>query len=64
VVSPPDPYPSEERVQSIGTIGQIVILVIHTSLEPDFNNGEEIGRIISARKATSRERQAYEDGDF
>jgi len=62
--SRPDPYPSGERWQSIGTIGQVVIIVIHTSLELDLNNGEEIGRIISARKATSHERQAYEDGNF
>jgi uncharacterized DUF497 family protein len=43
-------------------IGQTVILVIHTW--PEGSNGEEAGRIISARKATPHERKAYEEGDF
>ena len=28
------------------------------------DTGEEVGRIISARKATAHERRAYEEGDF
>jgi uncharacterized protein len=38
------------------------VLVIHTS--PEFDDGGEVGRIIRARKATSHERRAYEEGDF
>jgi uncharacterized protein len=30
----------------------------------DPDTGEEVGRIISARKATSHERRAYEEGEF
>lgn len=48
----------EERWQTIGLAGGIVIvLVAHTWHE---EHGEEIVRIISARKATARERKAYE----
>ncbi len=64
VASRPDPYPHEGRWQSIGMIGQVAIIVIHTSLEVDSDTREEIGRIISARKATPHERKAYEEGDL
>ena len=37
-------------------------MIVHTWSELDTETGEEVGRIISARKATSRERQAYEEG--
>ena len=63
-VSRLDPFPLEERWRTIGAIGPVVVIVIHTSLETSPETGEEFGRIISARKATLRERQAYEDGDF
>ncbi len=56
----PDPYPDEERWQTIGMIGGVVIFVVHTWPHPDAS-GEEIGRIISARKATPYERKAYEE---
>lgn len=52
----------EERWQTIGLIGDVVLLVVHTS--PGLDAGEEVGRIISARKATARERKAYEEGQF
>ena len=61
-----DPYPDEERWRTIGTPGMcrdVVLLVVHTWPEED-ETGEEVGRIISARKATRRERRAYEDGTF
>jgi len=38
----------------------VVVLVIHTLPEMDPGTGQEIGRIISARKATKRERRVYE----
>jgi uncharacterized DUF497 family protein len=44
-------------------IGEVIVFVVHTWPEPD-SNGEEIGRIISARKATAHERKAYEEGRF
>ena len=62
--SRPDPHPHEQRWQTIGMIGNVVVLVIHTWPELDPATGEETGRIISARKATSHERKAYEEGDF
>jgi hypothetical protein len=54
----------EECWQTIGVISGIVVLVVHTAPEFDTITGEEIGRIISARKATAHERQAYEEGHF
>ena len=59
-----DVYPYEERWQTIGVIGGVVVLVVHTAPEFDTRTGEERGRIISARKATAHERRAYEEGDF
>jgi uncharacterized protein len=63
-LSRPDPYPDEERWQTIGMIGVVAIFVIHTGPEPDPDSGEEMGRIISARKATAHERKAYEKGEL
>lgn len=60
----PDPHPNEERWQTIGLIAEVVVLVVHTWPEQDPESGEEVGRIISARKATSHERKAYEEGGF
>lgn len=48
------------RWQSIGLVqGIIVILVAHTVL---FESGNEVIRIISARKAGRKERNRYEHG--
>jgi uncharacterized protein len=41
----------------------VLLLVIHTWPE-ETEAGEPVGRIIGARKATARERRAYEEGDF
>jgi uncharacterized DUF497 family protein len=50
----------EERWQTLGMIGDgIIVLVAHTYRE---DRGDEAIRIISARKATSPERKAYEEG--
>jgi len=57
-LSSPDRFPREERWQTVGVIGQITIIVVHTW--PDSN--DETGRIISARKATTHERRAHEEG--
>jgi uncharacterized protein len=49
----------EERWQALGLIGgAVIVLVAHTYREED---GEEVVRIISARKATAAEREAYEE---
>ncbi|MCH7930405.1 MAG: BrnT family toxin [Proteobacteria bacterium] len=62
--SRPDPDPHEQRWQTIGMIGEVVVLVVHTWPRRDSATGENVGRIISARKATSHERRAYEEGGF
>lgn len=56
-----DPHEHEERWQTLGLVnGLIVIIVAHTVREG--KDGEEEIRIISARKATPAEREAYEGG--
>ena len=48
----------EVRWQTLAMIGNvIVVLVAHTYRD---ENGEEVIRMISARKATPQERRAYE----
>lgn len=64
-----DRYLLEERWQTIGMIGGVVILVVHTAAKRAKAKranilAEESGRIISARKATPRERRNYENGEF
>ena len=61
-----DPYPNEERWQTIGLIGSMIIFVVHTYPEFDSETAlsQEIGRIISARQATSHERKSYEEESF
>lgn len=52
----------EERWQTLGLVGgAVVLLVAHTYCDGD--QGEEIIRIISARKATRHERKRYEQED-
>ncbi len=59
--SKPDPHPDEDRWQTIGLVGPVLLVVVHTWPD-DSEGGEPVGRIISARKATARERKAYEEG--
>ena len=48
----------EERWQTLGMVGNVVLLLVaHTFAEQE---DEEVVRIISARKATRKERQKYE----
>ena len=65
-MSRPDPYPNEERWQTIGLIGSMIIFVVHTYPEFDSETAlaQEIGRIISACQATSHERRSYEEESF
>jgi len=56
-----DPFPDEERWRTVGspsTDGIVVLHVVHTW--PESENEE--GRIIGARRATRKERSAYEEG--
>lgn len=49
----------EERWQTLGLVeGVLLLLAVHTYLAKD--SGEEVVRIISARKATTHERRQYE----
>jgi hypothetical protein len=49
----------EERWQTVGiAAGSLVMFVAHTFRERD---GDEVVRIISARKATPQERRVYEE---
>jgi len=63
-MSRPDSHPDGDCWQTVGNAGGIVVLfVVHT--EPVVQeDGHEVGRIISVRKATPHERRAYEKGDF
>ena len=48
----------EQRWQTLGLVGGVVVLLVaHICAEED---GEEVIRIVSARKATPRERMLYE----
>jgi uncharacterized DUF497 family protein len=47
----------EERWQTIGAIGPYVVLAAHLWWDED---GEEVIRLISARRATSQEKKNYE----
>lgn len=50
---------SEERLWTIGCVeGIVVLVVVHTMVDDE---GEEVVRVISARKATPRERTFYEE---
>jgi hypothetical protein len=60
--SKPDDTSGEERWVTLGLVEGTAIFVVHTW--PDAEDGAETGRIISARRATPRERKAYEESDF
>jgi len=59
-ISVPDPCPDEDRWRTVGSPsadGIVVLYVVHTWPEDVLG----AGRIISARRATSHERQEYEE---
>jgi uncharacterized DUF497 family protein len=62
--SKPDPHPDGDRWQTIGLVGSVLLIVIHTRPESDSEADEAVGRVISARKATARERKVYEEESF
>ena len=53
-----DPHSDGDRWQTIGMVGPVLLLVVHTWPEGDE---APVGRIVSARKATAQERKAYEE---
>ena len=57
-ISKPDPYPLEERWRTIGVVGPDILFVVHTWENP--GQPHQTIRIITARRATSRERAEYE----
>jgi uncharacterized protein len=59
-----DPHPDGDRWQTVGQVGPILLLVVHTFPVKWEAETMLIGRIISARPATSHERRAYEEGEF
>ena len=61
LLTKPDPHPDGDRLRTVGVIGAVTVFVVHTMPEFDPVEGEDVGRIISARKATPRERRAYEE---
>ena len=63
-VTEDDPYPHEQRFQTTGMVGVAVLIVIHTFPENNPEFGGEVGRVISARRATSRERRKYESESY
>lgn len=52
----------EKRIQTIGKVNFGILLVVYT--ERANENGQEIARIISVRKASRKERQDYENHTF
>jgi uncharacterized DUF497 family protein len=56
----PDPHPDDNRWQTIGSSGGVLILLV-VSTDP---SDESRGRVISVRKATKQERRAYGEGTF
>jgi uncharacterized DUF497 family protein len=51
----------EVRWQTIGRIGDVTIVIVAHAIRTDLD--VEIYRLISARRATKRERRSYEEGD-
>lgn len=49
----------EERWETIGTIVGLVVVVVITTVR--HADGRQVTRLISARRATRRERMAYEE---
>ena len=56
-----DPYRYEQRFRTIGMVGNALLMVVHTWPGPDPRFDVDVGRIISARRATSHERRRYEN---
>lgn len=60
----PDPDLGADRWHTVGMIRNVIVVVAHTWPKFQPETGMEVGRIISARKATVHERRAYEEEGF
>lgn len=60
-VTIPDPCEGEERWRTFGQIQGVLILVVHTEPDETAASAPRLGRIISARRATSNERRLFEE---
>lgn len=60
-VSRPDPHPDGDRWQLVGSAAGVVMLFVVYADPVTMADGTDVGRIISVRKATARERKAYEE---
>ena len=56
-----DPHFVEHRLRTVGMIDNTLVMVVHTLPQFDPTIGDEIVRIITARRATRHERRAYEE---
>ena len=56
-----DPYPCEVRLRTTGLAAYIILVIVHTEPEYDPQFDTEVGRVISARRATPHERISYEE---
>jgi uncharacterized protein len=56
-LSQPDPHPDGDRWQTIGMVEVSTLFVVHSLIDDEALSG----RLISARKATTHERRAYEE---
>ena len=63
-VSRPDPHPDGDRWQLVGSAAGIVLLFVVYTDPVIREDSQQAGRIISVRKATPRERRAYEESEF
>ena len=59
-----DSHDSELRWRSVGQVAGVTLIVIHSAPMLDGVGNSERSRIISARKATRRERMAYENDEI
>jgi hypothetical protein len=57
-----DPHPDGDRWHTIGLVGPVLLLVIHTWPQAESKDAEPVGRIISARKATARKEKPMKKG--
>lgn len=55
-----DPCEFEERWRTYGHVRGVLVVVIHTEPSDAGESGVLVGRIISARKALSSERQLFD----
>lgn len=59
-----DPHPDGDRWQTVGHVKPALVFVVHTFPLKSDRESVPVGRIISARIATSFERRACEEGEF